>query len=269
MHEDSLDQMKEQIIQEEVPKSNSEPGEADSTATGSEIKELLSRGGSAPLQVDLEDDSDEEVKEVAAQPKTAEELANLKIIFHRTPAGVGASADVRGKYKYEIVSLPKHMYPNQFRAAQRKKKLALRGGSSSASASSPTRPTPAVPPKALAPVRSSTGARPKELSFRIPKTKARAPTMVPPVKVLTSTTPVVPQPMAPVAAMTPVIVQPIHPENSNVVISNVALRRILLPPPTETELASSNGVREGFAHWRPREANAEANPVSRIQLIPK
>ena len=69
MCEDSLDlaikQMKDQIIQEE-DKSNSEPGEADSTATGSEIKELLRRGGSAPLQVDLEDDSDEEVKEVAA-----------------------------------------------------------------------------------------------------------------------------------------------------------------------------------------------------------
>ena len=27
-----------------------------------------------------------------------------------------------------------------------------------------------------------------------------------------------------------------------------------------SELASSNGVREGFAHWRPRKANAGANP---------
>ena len=123
------------------------------------------------------------------------------------------------------------MYPNHFRADQRKKKLALRGGSSSAAASSSARSSPAVPPKALAPVRSSTGARPKEPSFRIPKSKAKAPTMVPPAQVLTSKTPVVPQPMAP-AAMTPLIAQPIHPENSNVVISNVALRRILLPPPT-------------------------------------
>ena len=77
--------------------SNSEPGEADSTATGSKIKERLSRGGSAPLQVDLEDGYDEEVKEVAAQPKTAEELANLKIIFHRTPEGVRGKCRCQGE----------------------------------------------------------------------------------------------------------------------------------------------------------------------------
>ena len=92
----TIDQWKDQIIDEEDPKDSatSEPGEADTAAPGSEDKELLIRGGSAPLQVDLKDDSDEEVTEVAAQPKTAEELANLKIIFHRTPEGVGASADV-------------------------------------------------------------------------------------------------------------------------------------------------------------------------------
>ena len=92
----TIDQWKDQIIDEEDPKDSatSEPGEADTAAPGSEDKELLSRVGSAPLQVDLEDDSDEEVVEVAAQPKTAEELANLKIIFHRTPEGVGASADI-------------------------------------------------------------------------------------------------------------------------------------------------------------------------------
>ena len=153
------------------------------------------------------------------------------------------------------------MYPNQFRADQRKKKLALRGGSSSASASSSsTRSIPAVPPKALVPVRSRTGARPKDPSYRIPKSKAKALTMVPPVQVHTYKTPVVAQPMASAASMTTVIAQPFHPENRNVVISNVALRRILLPPPTETELASSNGVRERFAHWRQREANAGENP---------
>ena len=38
---------------------------------------------------DVEDDSDEEVKEVEAQPKTSEEQADLKILFHRTPVGVG------------------------------------------------------------------------------------------------------------------------------------------------------------------------------------
>ena len=83
---------------------------------------------------DVEDDSDEEVKKVEAQHKTAEEQANLKILFHRTPEGIWASGDIRGRFKYEIVSLPKHMYPNQYRADQRKKKL--RGGSSSASSSS-------------------------------------------------------------------------------------------------------------------------------------
>ena len=61
--------------------------------------------------------TDEEVKEVEAKPKTAEEQANLKILLHRTPEGVGASGDIRGRFKYEIVSLPKHMYPNQAPAA--------------------------------------------------------------------------------------------------------------------------------------------------------
>ena len=110
----TIDQWKDQIIHEEVPKYSvtTEPGEADTAAPGSEYNELISRGGSAPLQVDLEDDSDEEVTEVAAQSKTGEEPANLKIIFLRTPEGVRASADVRGKFKYKL-SLPKHMYPNQ------------------------------------------------------------------------------------------------------------------------------------------------------------
>ena len=61
---------------------------------------------------DLGDDSDEDVKVVEAQPKTAAELANLKILFHRTPEGVGASGDIRGKFQCEIVPLPRHMYPN-------------------------------------------------------------------------------------------------------------------------------------------------------------
>ena len=100
--------------------STTEQGEADTTATGSEVEELFSRGGSAPLQVeDVEDDSDNEVKELEGQSKTAEEQVDLKILFHRTPEGVGASGDIRGKFKYEIVSLPKHMYPNQYRADQR------------------------------------------------------------------------------------------------------------------------------------------------------
>ena len=45
---------------------------------------------------DVKDDSDEEVE---AQPKTAEEQANLKILFHRTPKGVWASGDIGGKFK--------------------------------------------------------------------------------------------------------------------------------------------------------------------------
>ena len=107
MCEDPLDlainQWKKEITHEEVPKDQSEtdPGEADTTAPGSEVKELYSRGGSAPLQVqDLGDDSDVEVKEVEAQPKTASELANHKILFQRTPEGVGASGDSRGKFQY-------------------------------------------------------------------------------------------------------------------------------------------------------------------------
>ena len=43
------------------------------------------------LVEDVGEDTDDEVKEVEAQPKTAAELANLKILFHRTPEGVGAS----------------------------------------------------------------------------------------------------------------------------------------------------------------------------------
>ena len=55
---------------------------------------------------DVEDDSDNEVKELEGQSKTAEEQVDLKILFHRTPERVGASGDMRGKFKYEIVSLP-------------------------------------------------------------------------------------------------------------------------------------------------------------------
>ena len=111
---------------------------------------------------------------MSAQPKTTEELANLKIIFHRTPEGVGGSADVRGKFKYKILSFPNHMYPNQYRDDQRKKKLALRGGSSTASASSSsTRSSPAVPPKALAPVRLSTGANSNEPFFQDSKDQSQ------------------------------------------------------------------------------------------------
>ena len=83
----ALDEMKNQISQEEVPKdkSDTEPGEADSTATGSESRELLSRGGSAPLQVDTYGDSEEEVTEVGAEVKTVEEKATLRTLCHRTP----------------------------------------------------------------------------------------------------------------------------------------------------------------------------------------
>ena len=70
--------------------STTEQGEADTTATGSEVEELFNRGGSAPLQVeDVEDDSDNEVKELEGQSKTAEEQVDLKILFHRTHEGVG------------------------------------------------------------------------------------------------------------------------------------------------------------------------------------
>ena len=42
----AIDQWKDQIIHEEVPKdrATTEPGEADTPAPGSEVKELLSRG---------------------------------------------------------------------------------------------------------------------------------------------------------------------------------------------------------------------------------
>ena len=63
----ALDEMKDQVLQDEVPRPDTEPGEADSTATGSESRELLSRGGSAPLQVDTDGDSEEEVTEVVAE----------------------------------------------------------------------------------------------------------------------------------------------------------------------------------------------------------
>ena len=104
-----------------------------------------------------------------AQPKTAAELANLKILFHRTPEGVGASGDIRGKFQYEIVPLPRHMYQNQYRHDQKKRKM--RGGSSSASSSSHGSIS-AKPPTAMAPVKSSTGARPNKPYFKIPKFKA-------------------------------------------------------------------------------------------------
>ena len=58
-----------------------ESEEADTTSTGSEEAELFSRGGSAPLVVE---DADDEVQEVEAPPKSAAELAELKIQFHRT-----------------------------------------------------------------------------------------------------------------------------------------------------------------------------------------
>ena len=101
-----LDQIKDQVLQDEVSSPDTEPGKADSTATGSESRELLSRGGSAPLQVDTDGDSEEEVTEVAAEVKTVEEKATLRTLFHRTPEGVKASQDVRGKFKYELVKLP-------------------------------------------------------------------------------------------------------------------------------------------------------------------
>ena len=86
---------------------------------------------------------------------------------------------MRWKFKYELVKLPKNMYPNQFRVAQRKKILALRGGSSSASATSSTLPRPAVTPKASAPDWSALGARPKDSSYKIPKSKVKEPIVVP------------------------------------------------------------------------------------------
>ena len=148
--------------------------------------------------------------------------------------------------------LPRHMYPNQYRHDQKKKKQ--RGGSSSGSSSlksSSVKAHTAVPP-----VKFPLGERPKEPTFKIPKTKAtkaKAPTMVPPVKAHVSKTPVVPQPKAPASSMTPVVARPFHPEKSKVKISNVALRKILLPTPTETIIATFNGVREEFAQDTPRE----------------
>ena len=85
----TLDELKDQVLHDEVSRPDTEPGEADSTATGSESRELLSRGGSAPLQVDTDGDSEEEVTEVAAEVKTVEEKATLRTLFHRTPEGVG------------------------------------------------------------------------------------------------------------------------------------------------------------------------------------
>ena len=49
------------------------------------------------------------IEEATAGVKTVEEKATLRTLFHRTPEGVGASGDVRGKFKYELVKLPKHM----------------------------------------------------------------------------------------------------------------------------------------------------------------
>ena len=89
----AIEQWKEEITHEEISKDQPEtdPGEADIAAPGSEVEELYSGGGSAPLLVeDLGDDFDKEMKEVESQPKTAAELANLKILFHRTPEGIGA-----------------------------------------------------------------------------------------------------------------------------------------------------------------------------------
>ena len=63
--------------------------------------------------------------------------------------------------------------------------------------------------------------------------------MAPPAKAHVSKMPVVPQPKATASSTTPVVAQPFHPEKSKVTISNVALRRVLLPTPTETELAMS------------------------------
>ena len=49
--------------------------------------------------MDTEGDSEEEVTEVAAEDKTVQEKATLRTLFNRTPEGVGASQDVRGKFK--------------------------------------------------------------------------------------------------------------------------------------------------------------------------
>ena len=57
------------------------------------------------------EDTDDEVKEVEAQPKSASDFANLRILFHRTPEGVGANGDIHGKHAFKIVKLPRHMYP--------------------------------------------------------------------------------------------------------------------------------------------------------------
>ena len=61
---DALDEAKDEILQEEGTRPNSEPGEVD--FTGTENRELLSRGGSAPVQVVTDGDSEEEVTEEAA-----------------------------------------------------------------------------------------------------------------------------------------------------------------------------------------------------------
>ena len=82
------------------------------------------------------------------KPKTAAELANLKIWFPRTPAGVGASGDICGKYEYKLVKLPHHIYPNQFRHDQKMRKQ--RGGSSSGSSSKKSSSAKAPPDTELA-----------------------------------------------------------------------------------------------------------------------
>ena len=86
--------------------------------------------------------------------------------------------------------------------------------------------------------------------------------MAPPANAYVSKTPVVPQPKAPASSLTPVVAQPFYSEKSKVKISIVALRKILLPIPTETELATSNGMRLGFAQDTPSEKreNARAYP---------
>ena len=77
-----------EITPEEASKQKLVPEpeeEADITSTGSEEAELFSRGGSAPLLVEFaEEDAGDEVQEVEAPPKSAAELAELKIQFHRT-----------------------------------------------------------------------------------------------------------------------------------------------------------------------------------------
>ena len=76
--------------------------------------QFYSQGGSPAEE---EGQAEEEVQEVEAPARTAKEL---KIRFNRTPKGVGASGDIRGKYENEIVHLPRRMYPNNCRHDQKK-----------------------------------------------------------------------------------------------------------------------------------------------------